>query len=65
MLIYQKRKGPIMQFIKDRLKEKSTMAGITFILGLIGIHFSPDQYEAILAISISAIGLFEVFRKEK
>ena len=54
-----------MQFIKDRLKEKSTMAGITFILGLIGIHFSPDQYEAILAISISAIGLFEVFRKEK
>lgn len=54
-----------MDFIKKRLKEKSTFAGIAFILGIAGVTLTQDKYQAIAAVIAAAIGALEIFRKEK
>ncbi|MEE8341981.1 MAG: hypothetical protein V3S42_04655 [Candidatus Neomarinimicrobiota bacterium] len=53
-----------MNFIKKKLKEKSTYVGLAMILGVIGLKLSPEQYQAIGAIAVAAIAAFEVFRNE-
>lgn len=54
-----------MDFIFKKLTEKSTYAGLGIVLGLIGIHFSPEQYQAVGAAVLGIVGVFEVFRTEK
>jgi hypothetical protein len=48
-----------------KLKEKSTWAGIATLVAAAGWKLDPEQWSAIAATVIAAIGLFEVFRKEK
>jgi hypothetical protein len=55
----------IVDYILKRLKEKSTWAGITTILALVGLKLDPDQFAAISTAVIGLIGAIEVFRREK
>ena len=54
-----------MNAILTRLKEPSTFRGLAILLGLVGINLDPDQVNAITAGVVAAIGLIEVFRREK
>jgi hypothetical protein len=55
----------MIEIILNRLKEKSTWAGLATIVALVGLKVSPDQLGAVSTAAIALIGLFEVFRKEK
>lgn len=48
-----------------KLKEKSTWAGIATLAAAIGWKMEPEAWSAIAAVVISAVGLWEVFRKEQ
>lgn len=54
-----------MKAIFSKLKEPSTIRGVAILLGLVGINLDPDQVNAIAAGVVAALGLIEVFRKEK
>jgi len=49
----------------EMLKEPSSWRGLFAILTAVGIVLSPEQQTAIIAAGLSAIGLVNVFRKEK
>lgn len=53
-----------MNWIIDRLKEKTTWRGITALLTAVGVALSPEQTEAIILGGVAIAGLFEVFFKE-
>jgi len=55
-----------MTWILERLKEKSTWAGIATIAASAGLSsVSPELFTGIGAIVISVIGLYEIIRKER
>jgi hypothetical protein len=55
----------LLNTVIDRLKEKSTWAGIATLAAAAGWRLEPEAWSAIAAVVISAVGLWEVFRKEK
>ena len=55
----------IVDYILARLLESSTYRGAIFLLGGLGIAFSPEQSNAIAAASMAVVGAINVFRKEK
>ncbi len=48
-----------------RLKEKSTWAGLAALAAAAGWKLDPEQWSAIAATVVAAVGLWEVFRKDK
>jgi threonine/homoserine efflux transporter RhtA len=48
-----------------KLKEKSTWAGIAALTAAAGWKLDPDQWSAIAAVVIAAVGVWEVFRKDR
>ena len=48
-----------------KLKEKSTWAGLAAIAAAAGWKLDPEQWSAIAATVVAAVGLWEVFRKDK
>lgn len=54
----------IIQWISDRLKERSTWLGIIPLLTLLGVGLSPEQQEAIITAGIAAAGLLLAFTKD-
>jgi hypothetical protein len=48
-----------------KLKEKSTWAGLAALAAAAGWKRDPDQWSAIAATVVAAVGLWEVFLKEK
>jgi hypothetical protein len=54
-----------MSAIFSHLKQPSTIRGLAILLGLVGVNLDPDQVNAITAGVVAALGLIEVFRKEK
>lgn len=54
-----------MSKILSHLKQPSTIRGLSVLAGLVGVSLSPAHWEAIAAGVAAAIGLIEVFRKEK
>ena len=48
-----------------KLKEKSTWAGLAALAAAAGWKLDPDQWSAIAATVIAAVGLYEVLRREK
>jgi hypothetical protein len=48
-----------------KLKEKSTWAGLAALAAAAGWKLDPDQWSAIAATVVAAVGLWEVFRREK
>jgi len=68
MRVYVEEDNKTMKLITpilNRMKEKSTWAGIATISALVGLKLDPEQFTAIGAAVIGLIGLYEVFRKEK
>ena len=49
-----------MKYIKNRAQEKSTIAGVAFILGLFGIKILPEQMDMIPMAITGGIALFEM-----
>jgi hypothetical protein len=48
-----------------KLKEKSTWAGLAALAATAGWKLDPDQWSAIAAVVIAAVGVWEVFRRDK
>jgi hypothetical protein len=48
-----------------KLKEKSTWAGIAALTAAAGWKLDPEQWSAIAAVVIAAVGVWEVFRRDK
>ena len=55
----------IIEILINRLKEKSTWAGLATVIALTGLKLDPEQLGAISTAVIGLISLYEVFRKEK
>jgi len=55
----------LVQTALGKLKEKSTWAGLAALTAAAGWKLDPDQWSAIAATVVAAVGLWEVFRKEK
>ena len=53
-----------MDYIIDRLKERSTYTGLAALLGAFGLAIDPETFSAAVAAVIALVGLWEVFRKE-
>lgn len=51
----------MLQFIINRLKEGNTYAGLFTILGIAGVVISPEQKEAIIAVSTALVGAVLAF----
>ena len=54
-----------MDYIKDRLTEKSTWVGIVAFLGAVGITIGPELQQHIIAIGVAVFGLLNVLLKEQ
>jgi len=54
-----------MDFIMEKLKEKSTWRGLVALATAFGVTASPEQTEAVIAGGLALIGLINVFRSEK
>lgn len=54
-----------LNYLLARLKEPSSYRGLAILAGLVGVSLEPGQWNAIAAAVAGAIGLIEVFRKEK
>ena len=54
-----------MNYVLERLKEKSTWRGLVALITALGVTLSPEQAEAIVACGLAAIGAVNVFRPEK
>lgn len=55
----------MIQYILERLNETSTWRGLIGILTGLGVKLRPDLAEAIVSAGMSAMGLINIFRKEK
>lgn len=55
----------MLEKLKDYLQMPSTWKGIFMGLGLAGVILVPEQKEAVIATSVSLIGLIEIFTKEE
>ena len=54
-----------MNWILERLKEKTTWLGLFTILATFGISIAPELKEAIISTGLSIVGLVLVLVKEK
>jgi len=54
----------IMNWILNRLKEKSTWRGLVTVATGFGVALNPHQSAAIITLGVAAVGAFEVFFKE-
>lgn len=54
-----------MAAILARLKEPSTWAGVSALLGLFGVHMVPEVWTGIVGVLTAAAALAAVFMPEK
>jgi hypothetical protein len=55
----------LVQTALGKLKEKSTWAGLAALTAAAGWKLDAEQWSSIAAVVIAAIGVWEVFRREK
>lgn len=55
----------ILQWITDRMKERSTWLGLTTIATAAGVSLAPEQVEAIAVLGMAIAGAIAVFTKDK
>ena len=55
----------IVNFILERLKEKTTWLGITGLLATVGVTLSPEQGTAIVTAGVGIAAAILTFTKEK
>jgi hypothetical protein len=53
-----------MNYLVERLKEKSTYSGLLALLSALGLAMDPEQFSAIAAAVMALVGVYEVFRRE-
>lgn len=53
-----------MQFIFDRLKERSTWAGLVGLLTAAGVGLTPEKADAIISAGVAVVSLIFVFTKD-
>lgn len=53
----------VFKWTLDRMKERSTWGGITFLLAALGIHLNPDNVGAIMEGAASIMGTIYVITK--
>lgn len=54
-----------MDYILARLSERSTWSGITILLTALGVHFSPQATDAIIAAGLAISGLLGAFLPDR
>jgi hypothetical protein len=54
-----------MNYLIEKLREKSTWRGLIAVATACGVTLSPEQAEAVIAGGLALIGLVNVFRSEK
>lgn len=55
----------IIDFIADRIRERSTWAGVAALLALVGIQLTEIEINAIMQAIVGIFGVIAIFRKEK
>lgn len=55
----------MLDWIFDRLKERSTWLGLTGLLSALGVMVSPEQKEAIVGAGIAVAGVIAMFTRDK
>ena len=55
----------VLQWLGERLSEKSTWAGIGMIVAALGLKINPDYWNEIITIGTTVGGALLVFIKEK
>lgn len=58
------QKGTSMNWLKHRLRERTTWQGIIAVLTGVGVSLSPDQKDAIISAGMAFVTLIWVFKKE-
>jgi hypothetical protein len=53
-----------VQYVLTKLQEPSTWRGLIAILTLVGVHFAPDQTNAIITAGVALVSAVEIFRTE-
>ncbi|MEQ1888048.1 MAG: hypothetical protein ABL951_02575 [Alphaproteobacteria bacterium] len=54
-----------MEWIIARLREPSTIGGLSALFGLVGVTWAPELQEAIVAVAVSVGGLLMILMREK
>jgi len=54
-----------MEYLMQRLKEPSTVAGVVTIAALFGVSLSQEQWTAVFQLVIAGVAVWQVFRKEE
>lgn len=55
----------LIDYIVSRAKEPSSYKGLLALAAALGLKLDPDQSAAIVSALLAALGLWEVFRREK
>ncbi|MGE0718410.1 MAG: hypothetical protein AB7P02_23385 [Alphaproteobacteria bacterium] len=55
----------VLDFLKARLKERSTWIGLTTLLTAVGVSLSPEAVEAIAAAGVAVAGAVFVLFPDK
>lgn len=53
-----------MNYILDRIKEKSTWRGFVMLLTAFGISLSPEQADSLVMVGLAAAGVIGAFFKD-
>ena len=54
----------MLQGLLARLKEPSSYAGLSVLLGLFGVHLAPEKFTAIIGIATAVAGALAIFLPE-
>lgn len=54
-----------MDSILSRFSEPSTWRGLIMLAGALGLTIQPEYHEHIIALAMAAVGLINVFRRER
>lgn len=55
----------VFKFVIDRMRERSTWGGVTFLAAAVGIHLNPDNVGAIMEGAASIMGTIYIMTKDK
>lgn len=55
----------IVDYILARAKEPSSYKGLLALAAALGLKLDPEQSAAIVSALLAAVGIWEVFRREK
>jgi hypothetical protein len=54
-----------LDYVVDRLGEKSTYQGLAYLLTAAGVAFNPEYMPHIMSLGLGLAGILQVLKKEK